>query len=414
MKRFFIAAIALLTISVTLYGAPRRRSKKVHVPPKLEELPKLPMDTIDTKEEGVKVIIFSNNTWSYYYPTKATEYAGNSVFNNFWDTTQVFAYKGVELIDLPKSIDLKLIDNDSDFHYPVKGRVYSVYGPRGRRNHNGVDIPLKMGEPVYSIFEGKVRYSRYNKGGFGNLVIVRHPNGLESWYAHLTRCNVAVNDVVKAGEVIGFGGSTGRSRGPHLHFELRYTDQTFDPQRLLDFENGRLKYNNFVLEKSFFNIHSKASDQLIEDDDDELLLVDDSMSSSLIEDLASGKTFREQNMKEAAIVAPSQTEYYTVKKGDFLGKIASKTGVSVNQICRLNGIKANSKLRIGQRLKIGGTPSGTSTTKTSSGDVYHTIKSGDTLSGIAARYGTSVDKICSLNGITRVTKLHIGRRLKIK
>ena len=97
-----------------------------------------------------------------------------------------------------------------------------------------------------------------NTGGFGNLVIVRHPNGLETWHAHLSKLNVQVNEYVKTGQVIGFSGNTGRSRGPHLHFEMRYCDQTFDPEFIIDFPTGCLKYHTFALEKSFFNIHSRA------------------------------------------------------------------------------------------------------------------------------------------------------------
>lgn len=106
-------------------------------------------------------------------------------------------------------VDLNLVKDLSGFKAPVVGSVLSKYGPRGRRNHNGVDIPLKIGEPIYAAFDGKIRYAKYNTGGFGNLVIVRHENGLETWHAHLSKLNVKVNDYVKCGQVIGFCGSTG-------------------------------------------------------------------------------------------------------------------------------------------------------------------------------------------------------------
>ena len=133
------------------------------------------------------------------------------------------------------------------------------------------------------------------------MVIVRHENGLETWYAHLSRINVAVNDYVKSGQVIGFGGSTGRSRGPHLHFEMRYCDQTFDPEFIIDFQSGQLRYQTFALEKKFFNIHSRASEILEEDDDDFMMLagLDSTVTSSdILEHIAEAQQKEEQKSKQ--------------------------------------------------------------------------------------------------------------------
>lgn len=364
IRRIFpiLAACALL-FGTPADGAPRRSyTVNSYVTPKLEDLPQRAIDTLDTDDPDTKVILYSNNTWGYYRPSlQALNQL--SVYREHWDTTQVFAYRSIELNDLPSVLELQLINTLSDFHYPVMGRVFSKYGPRGRRNHNGVDVPLKIGEPIYAAFDGKVRYAKYNSGGFGNLIILRHRNGLETWYAHLSRRNVEAGNYVKAGEIIGFGGSTGRSRGPHLHFEMRYADQTFDPERLIDFEDGQLRYQTFVLEKSFFNIHSRASDQLDEDDEYEgnmrLLAASepgDSTSMDILERLMGSGTStsgaKTASGKPASQANPGNALYHTVKSGDILGKLAIRYGVSVDQICRLNNITSKTTLNIGRRLRI--------------------------------------------------------------
>ncbi len=266
--RHILLVITLVCFTVSLTAQTRRRSTTAPgtTAPKLEDLPKRPLDTIPTSDPETKIILFSNNTWSYYRPS-LERLDSLPVYTQHWDTTGVFAYRDIAYNDLPPVVELKLVDDLTQFKSPVTGKVLSKYGPRRRRNHNGVDIPLRPGEPVYATFDGRVRYAKYNTGGYGNLVIVRHRNGLETWNAHLSKLNVKPNDYVKAGQVIGFSGNTGRSRGPHLHYEMRYQDQTFDPEFIVDFETGQLKYQTFALEKSFFNIHSRASEILEEEDE---------------------------------------------------------------------------------------------------------------------------------------------------
>lgn len=350
--------ITLVCTSLFVVGAAVAAPKKQPVTPKLEDLPQRVIDTLDTRDPETKIILYSNNTWTYYRPS-LSDMDNLEVFRRHWDNTHVFAYKSVELDDLPSVIDLQLIDNLSEYHAPVVGKVYSKYGPRGRRNHNGVDIPLKLGEPIYAMMDGKIRYAKYNSGGFGNLVIVRHINGLETWSAHLSKLNVKPNEYVKAGQVIGFAGNTGRSRGVHLHFEIRYSDQTFDPQFLVDFETGQLRYQTFALEKSFFNIHSRASDQLDEDDDyilDNMNLIaagdnEDSTSTDILERIAKAQQ-KPQSSSKTATISQSGVVYHTIRSGDILGKLSLRYGVSIDQICRLNKITRNTTIRIGQRLRI--------------------------------------------------------------
>ncbi len=317
----------------------------------IEKLPRQALDTLKTNDAGKFIVLYSNNTWEYIYKT-AEQVLNHSQYAQHWDTTQIFAYKDIKYQDLPEQVELPLVDSINRFHAPIVGRVYSKYGPRRRSNHNGSDIPLKVGEPIYATFEGKVRYARYNTGGYGYLVILRHPNGLETWYAHLSRLNVKVNDYVREGHIIGFGGNTGRSRGPHLHYEIRYKDQAFDPEFLIDFENGLLRYQVFALERSFLNIHSRASEVLEEEDEEYIttgLLLANADDSTAIR-AAMGGTKSGTNRE--VTVSSSNIVYHTVKSGDMLGKIAIRYGVSIDQICRLNGITRNTILRIGRKLRI--------------------------------------------------------------
>ncbi len=154
---------------------------------------------------------------------------------------------------LPDEINLLLIRDTADFCFPVRGRKTSNYGWRWNRGHHGVDIGLKTGEPVHAAFRGTVRIAR-RMGGYGNCVVLRHSNGLETLYGHLSKINVKPMQEVVAGEIIGLGGSTGNSTGPHLHFECRFLYQTFDPEWILDFDKFGLRTRRLHLDKSYFGI----------------------------------------------------------------------------------------------------------------------------------------------------------------
>lgn len=349
----YLFLFAITACSVLAIDGSHAQRRSVNYTPKLEDLPRVPLDTLETADPDTKLVLFTNNTFCYHRPALEEKLDSLSIFNEYWDTTQVFAYKSVALNDLPELIDIKLISDYNDFCAPFVADVRSKYGPRGRRNHNGVDLPLKTGEPVFATFEGKVRYSTYNSGGFGNLVIIRHTNGLETWYAHLSRRNVNVNDYVKAGDVIGYGGSTGRSTGPHLHFEVRYYDQTFDPERLFAFGEGGLRYQTFALERSFFSIRSRETDQLEEYDDFENIasLKDDEGEEASAEEILAYLSEAEKAKREEEY-RKSQEVYHTIKSGDMLGTISRRYGVSIDQICRLNNISRTTTLRINRKLRV--------------------------------------------------------------
>ena len=187
------------------------------------------IDTLPTENEALRIILFNDNTWRYVL---TNEYRQDStVFNDHWSTSTIHAYSDVELESLPEAVAIQLVDSLQSYHYPYVGKISSRYGPRRGRSHQGIDLPLKTGDPIYAAFDGKVRVSK-SAGDYGNLVIIRHNNGLETYYAHLSVREVEPGDWVVAGQQIGQGGNTGRSTGPHLHFTIYKNGVAVNPQVL--------------------------------------------------------------------------------------------------------------------------------------------------------------------------------------
>ena len=320
------------------------------------------------------------------------------LYGSNWNTRWVDPFRGEEKIEFPDSC----VIDCSSFVFPIDSmiRVTSKYGPRRRRMHKGIDLKVYKGDTIRAAFDGKVRIRNYERRGYGYYLVIRHPNGLETIYGHLSKQLVKVNDIVHAGDPIGLGGNTGRSTGSHLHFETRFLGQAINPSEIIDFENcvpiqDSYVFRNVKINGRKSNIYTSSSDQLV---------------------------------------------YHRVKSGDTLGKIARIYGTTVRELCRLNGIKPTTLLRIGQSLRcyagenytarrprinkqkktirVEAQPENVSsvnaekTTTANSQPVYHKIKSGDTLGAIAQKYGTTVSKLCELNGIKRTTILRLGRTLR--
>lgn len=173
------------------------------------------------------------NTQKFIQDIEAREAVDdNDIFTSFWDNQSVNPY-GKALIPDHKNIDV------TGYHHPIDGAVTSEFGyrPRFGRMHKGMDIKLNIGDTVRACFDGKVRIAKYNAGGYGYYVVIRHDNGLETVYGHLKRFNVKPGQRVKAGQMIGLGGNTGRSTGPHLHLETRYMGIAINPRAIIDFDN---------------------------------------------------------------------------------------------------------------------------------------------------------------------------------
>lgn len=292
------------------------------------------MDTIDT-DKG-KVIIYSNRTWEYLNDTEFDGILNAELYERIssdstlklfqsWDNDVCYTSDRQNNFNtLKDTIWLCLNPNgDEDFTMPVPGILTSRYGYRKGRYHNGIDLDLNTGDTVRACWSGKVRYARYNEGGFGNLVIIRHHNGLETFYAHLSKLIVVPNQEVKSGDVIGLGGNTGRSFGSHLHFEVRFYDGAINPEQVIDFAHKKTRDDNLLVFKSLFRPGAKVTDI---DGDGE-------------------------------VVAPppvniSARKYYKVRSGDTLSQIAAKNNTTISKICQLNGIRPTSLLQIGKSLRV--------------------------------------------------------------
>ncbi|MDT3356501.1 MAG: peptidoglycan DD-metalloendopeptidase family protein [Bacteroidota bacterium] len=301
------------------------------------------LDTIVTQSPGVKIILFDNNTWKYYRDPEVAQQ--QAVFTTNWNTEVPNPFR-TSVSELPDKISIWVVDSLSSYKCPNSVKVYSRFGFRHRRRHQGVDLPLHTGDPIYAAFSGKVRMSRYNRG-YGNLVVIRHENGLETFYAHLSKRNVEVGDWVEAGDVIGLGGSTGRSTGPHLHFETRYQGYAFDPEWLIDFEKGELRHRLFVLHRRYLSDNSRYVPET--EDDEYEIHVGDEKAYAVADSI---QAVREAEAERAAAEAAA-AKYHKVRSGDTLYGLARKYGTSVNAICRLNsGMTAKSTLRVGKTIRV--------------------------------------------------------------
>jgi murein DD-endopeptidase MepM/ murein hydrolase activator NlpD len=173
-------------------------------------------------------------------------------FYAFWDTMHVDAYR-FDLRKLQETIPLIVLEMDCDFAMPIYGKTNSPFGWRHGRPHTGIDLQLRTGDSVYAMFDGVVRMSKYYNG-YGNCVVVRHYNGLETLYAHLSKLDVRPGNLVNAGQLLGLGGSTGHSTGPHLHFEIRFLGRPLNPSMVVDFPNETVKIDTLNIESKIFQM----------------------------------------------------------------------------------------------------------------------------------------------------------------
>lgn len=222
------------------------------------------------------------------------------LFSEQWINDQIFAYRIP--VDSIRDTLLTLTSTAHQFTLPIYGKLFRGF----MYTHKGLDIKLNKGDTIRAAFDGVVRYAKYNRGGFGNLIILRHYNGLETYYAHNSKNLVKVNQVVKSGDVISLGGSTGRSRGPHLHFEVRYKDVPLDPLRMIDYDNRKLISNSFPVTKKVFYPGDYVTNAV----------------------------------------------YHKIKSGDTVGKLAKKYHTSIKEICAMNKIKTTTTLRVGRTLRV--------------------------------------------------------------
>lgn len=248
------------------------------------------------------------NDFYSFYDSLAVFFDGDTLYGSF-DNDNIHYPK----VDFSKKADttiLFLVDKSksSFFINPFNGEVTSRFGMRHGRYHYGTDVNLETGDSVLSAFDGIVRITKLSRS-YGFVVVVRHMNGLETLYAHLSQINVKNDQLVKAGDLIGLGGNTGRSRGSHLHFEIRYLGAPINPEDIIDFQNYKLISDVLYLTAYHFRYHKDIS-----------------------------------KLKEA--------KYHKVKSGETLGSIARKYHTSINNLKKLNRMKRSTMIRAGKRIRV--------------------------------------------------------------
>lgn len=272
----------------------------------------------------IKSIITEDNNPTIWVPTNQLVSVSEKIqIDSIWITA--FEYfsawdsKKINIYDFdPKkftdTIPVKLYDDKLGYKWKLpleKTPITSPFGPRWRSWHYGVDLDLNTGDPIYAGFDGIVRIRGYDRYGYGYYVVVRHKNGLETLYGHMSKILVNIGQELKAGDLIGKGGSTGRSTGSHLHYELRFQGAPFNPELIYDFKKSAIKRQIYFITAATFS----------------------DVSSS-----------QNQKFQTAA--------FHKIRRGDNLGSIAKRYGVSVSQLTRLNKISTRTILRIGQNLRI--------------------------------------------------------------
>lgn len=258
------------------------------------------------------------------------------LYGDDWDNR--YAHVTTELPD-------SFVINLRHFYMPTPSRVVtSNFGSRWGRQHKGLDIKVYIGDTIRAAFSGKVRIVRYEGGGYGNYVVIRHPNGLETIYGHLSKQLVKENENVRAGEPIGLGGNTGRSTGSHLHFETRLCGVALNPALLFDFRNQDVTGDQYLFTRASYARESAQATR-------ERGKVG---NGSYSRDQVYGEVgHSEEPMSTAVRNAANAPErvYYKVVSGDTLESVAKKCGVSVETICRLNGYRKNQRIRPGQIIR---------------------------------------------------------------
>lgn len=279
---------------------------------------------VDRKMAAVDTIMLRNITIKEDMESPASELYAN------WDNR--YAHRATKLPETYR-IDLR------HFCMPTTSRVItSNFGSRWGGQHKGLDIKVYIGDTIRSAFSGKVRIVRYEGGGYGKYIVIRHNNGLETIYGHLSKQLVKENQEVRAGEVIGLGGNTGRSTGSHLHFETRLCGVALNPALMFDFREQDVTGDYYAFNKATYDSESITATRLRGKQDGSTIA-----RENKAEDFATNDRMT-SGLKD-------QVQYHKVAKGETLDAIAKKRGVTIDIICKLNHISKTKRLRPGQILR---------------------------------------------------------------
>jgi len=276
------------------------------IPPNLHDLEEF------LEEEDSSAVLEETESFEGIWDEDACVILNCDLYNAVWDTTRINPY-GVNLKEKKDSTYLTLFhDVNCDYAHPTCGEITSEFGFRRTRYHYGIDINLETGDEVLSVFEGTVRVARYSPT-YGYYVIIRHLNGLETLYAHLSQIHVSAGHYVQAGDKVGLGGNTGRSRGSHLHFEVRFLGQQINPRDIIAFEDYTCKNKEVCISPTSFDYLRKV----------------------------------EKQKAQAAA-----RRYYKIRKGDTLGRIARKNHTTVAKLCKMNKMSKRTKLKPGRKIRV--------------------------------------------------------------
>lgn len=253
------------------------------------------------------------------------------------------------------------------FCMPTTSRVVtSNFGPRWRRQHAGIDVKVYIGDTIRAAFDGKVRITKYDRRGYGYFVVIRHPNGLETLYGHLSKIIAKEDAVVKAGDIIGLGGNTGRSTGSHLHFETRLLGQPINPAFMFDFEKQDVTADIYVCNNKALT-RGKEDLMDIEQMENEVALregsvlvstgiseqnLDEDESKEEIKVAYAKPSKKGKNARVNNTVEKAKNGVHIVKSGDTLSAIAKANHTTVEALCKKNGIKKDSMLSLKQKIRI--------------------------------------------------------------
>ncbi|WP_337667779.1 M23 family metallopeptidase [Prevotella sp.] len=230
--------------------------------------------------------------------------------------------------ELPDSFNINL----RHFCMPTTSRIItSNFGSRWGRMHKGLDIKVYIGDTIRAAFDGKVRIVRYEANGYGNYVVIRHHNGLETIYGHMSKHLVGENETVHAGDPIGLGGNTGRSTGSHLHFETRLCGVALNPALMFDFKNQDVTGDYYFFRKDTYNKESLAANRVRGKESTDMVSADNENIGNNVEG--------------------GNVRYHKVSRGETLASIARKRGTTVEHICKLNHITKTMRVKPGQILR---------------------------------------------------------------
>lgn len=242
-----------------------------------------------------------------------------------------YAHRATELPD-------SFLINLKHFCMPTTSKVItSNFGRRWGRMHKGIDVKVYIGDTIRSAFSGKVRIVKYEAKGYGNYVVIRHYNGLETIYGHMSKHLVKENQIVKAGEPIGLGGNTGRSTGSHLHFETRLCGVALNPALMFDFRNQDVTGDTYMFHRDTY--------------ENESVLANKARGKSADDDEAVAEETSSSKSRKQSSASSSDIRYHKVKRGETLSSIAKKRGTTIDKLCKLNHISKRMRIRPGQILR---------------------------------------------------------------